>query len=308
MMKKKDVFITLGVLIFAGLLLFRLISGKNIAQKGSSERAMPVRTVVRVMPIERGSVQLVLSYVGSLKAKDEINVYSKVNGKLAQYLVNEGDSVSKGQAIALIDRDETGLKYELAPVESPLSGIVGRTLLDKGATILSAQGLSQGTVLAIIVNMDEMVVRLSAVEQNIPYLRTGLKAEMKVDAYPDKIFNGEISKVSQVVEPQTRTLPIEIIIPNPDHLLKSGMFCRIKIVASEHKDVLFLLQDAVIQELGETHVFVVEDHTAKKKKVALGIKEDGRIEITEGLKEGEKVIIFGQQGLKEEAQVEIAQE
>jgi multidrug efflux pump subunit AcrA (membrane-fusion protein) len=101
-------------------------------------------------------------------------------------------------------------------------------------------------------------------------------------------------------------LPIEITIPNPDHRLKSGMFARIRIIASQLKERLVILQDGLVQELGVSYVFVVEDHTAKKKKVTLGVKEDNKVEILEGLKEGQKVIIFGQQGLKDGSSVEIA--
>jgi len=266
------------------------------------------KVTVKVITVKREDLNLVLSYVGSLKAKDEINVFSKVPGKLVEYTVNEGDSVQKGQTVALIDRDETGLKYELAKVESPISGIVGRNLLDKGANISPSASLTSGTPLAIMVNMDEMIVRINLPEPDIPYMKKGLKAKVQVDAYPEDNFTGEVSKVSEVVDPQTRTLPIEITIPNQDHRLKSGMFCRIKIIASQLKDRLVILQDALVQELGANYVFVVQDHTAKKKKVTLGIKEDSRIEILEGLKEGEMVIVFGQQGLKDGTSVETVQE
>jgi len=307
-MKKRSALLLWIIFIFTGLVLLRLITAKPVSRKQATGKVTLDKIVVKVSPVEKGDLNLTLSYVGSIKARDEINVFSKVPGKLVEYAVNEGEAVEKGQTIALIDRDETGLKYELAKVESPLSGTVGRTFLDKGATVLSSSGIGQGTPMAIIVNMDEMMVKLSASEQDVPYLKTGLKAEVKVDAYPDDIFTGEISKVSEVVDTQTRTLPIEIKIPNLGHRLKSGMFCRIKIIASQHNDVLVLLQDAVIQEQDASYVFVVEDHTARKRKITPGIQEDSRIEILDGLKEGEKVIVFGQQGLKDGTSVEIAQE
>lgn len=307
-MKKGTKILWLIVVIFGGLFLSRFIISKPASEKRPLMRGYVEKVTVKAMPVKKGDLNLILSYVGGLKAKDEINVFSKVSGKLVEYKVSEGESVEKGHTIALIDRDETGLKYELAPVESPISGILGKTLLDKGANILPSAGITGGTPLAIVLNMDEMIVRLNVSEPDIPYFRKGLKAQIKVDAYPDEDFEGEISKVSEVVDPSTRTLPTEITIPNPDHRLKSGMFARIKIIASQHKDALVLLQDAVVQELGANYVFVVEDHTAKKKKVTLGIREDNRIEILDGLKEGDLVIVFGQQGLKDETSVEIAQE
>jgi len=305
-MKKQTRIISLLIVIFFVLVALRLTLFKPTREMRVSAKRAVEKISVKVMTLKREDLDLVLSYIGNIKAKDEINVFSKVTGKLAEYTLNEGDKVEKGQTIALVDRDETGLKYELARVESPISGILGKTLLDKGANILPSAGLSSGTALAIVVNMEEMIVRLDIPEADIPYVKKGLKSLLKVDAYPEENFQGEVTKVSEVVDPATRTLPIEITIPNPDHRLKSGMFARIRIIASQLKERLVILQDGLVQELGVSYVFVVEDHTAKKKKVTLGVKEDNKVEILEGLKEGQKVIIFGQQGLKDGSSVEIA--
>jgi len=306
-MKKRAKIFLLIIFLFAGLFNLKLITAKPVS-KPATGRAGVERVTVKVAEVKKEDLNVLLSYVGSLKAKDEVNVFSKVSGKLVEYKVNEGESVQKGQSIAFIDRDETGLKYELAPVESPLSGILGKTLLDKGANILPSAGVTGGTSLAIVVNMEEMIVRLNIPEADIPYMKKGLKAQIKVDAYPHDNFAGEITKVSEVVDVQTRTLPIEITIPNQERRLKSGMFCRIKITAYTQRDVLVLPQDAFVQELGISYVFTVEDHTAKKKKVLTGIREDSIIQIREGLKEKEIVIVFGQQGLKDGALVEIVKE
>lgn len=303
-MKKQKKILLLVIFIFAGLILFRILAVKSPPAKLPVARAGVEKVTVKASPVKREDLDYILFYVGSIKAKDEVNIFSKVAGKLAQYHVNDGDAVHKGQTIALIDRDETGLKYELAKVESPISGIVGRTLLDKGANILPGAGIS-GTPLAIVVNMEEMIVRLSVPEPDIPYLKKGLSAEIQVDAYPQENFLGEISKVSEVVDIETRTLPVEITIPNSDHRLKSGMFARVKIVAAQLKERIVVSQDALVQELGQSFVFVVEDHTARKKKITLGVKEDSRMEVLEGLKEGEEIIVFGQQGLKDGTAVEI---
>lgn len=306
-MKKYSKLMLFIFLVLGSLILLRLNASRT-SEKRNPGRSPIEKVTVKVATAKKEDLNLILTYIGSIKAKDEINVYSKVPGKLVEYTNNEGDRVEKGQTIALVDRDETGLKFELAKVESPISGILGKALLDKGANILPSSGVAGGTPMAVVVNMDEMIVRLSISESDIPYIKKGLKALVKVDAYPSDNFAGEISRVSEVVDPQTRTLPIEINIPNSGHKLKSGMFCRIKIIASVLKDRLVLAQDALIQEQGSSYIFAVEDHTARKRKVTLGVREDSKIEILEGLKEDEQVIIFGQQGLKDGTNVEITKE
>ena len=308
MKKSRKLFLWL-ILIFSGLVLLRLAVSGKLTEKRATMRGAVDKVTVKITQPKREDLDLVVSYVGGLKAKDEVSVFSKVAGKLYEYKVNEGDKVEKGQVIGLVDRDETGLTYELAKVESPIPGVVGRTLLDKGATVLpSGASVVSGTPLAIIVNMDEMLVKLNIPEPDIPYIKNGLKASLKVDSYPEESFEGKISKVSEVVEPSTRTLPIEISIPNQGYRLKSGMFCRINIIASKIENALVLPQDALVRELGANYVFTVQDHTAKKKKVSLGAQEDSRVQILDGVSEGDNIIIFGQQGLKDGSAVEAVEE
>jgi len=295
-MKKIFVFILMMIM---PVIVFAKDDGK--AQDNRSKDKVVVRTQVAVT----GDLKLILSYIGSLKAQDEVGVYPKVSGKLAEYKVNEGDKVNKGDVVALIDRDETGLQYELAQVLSPLTGIVGRTYLDKGATVSSGAGSSAATALAMVVNMDKMVVKVNAPEADIPYIKRGLSADILVDAYGCEKFNGVISKVSEVVDAATRTLPFEITINNADHRLKSGMFARISVVAGNLANRLVLPQDALVQEVGIDYVFIVQGDKAKKQPVTLGVKEDSKIEIVEGIRAGDEVIVFGQQGLKDGADIEI---
>jgi membrane fusion protein (multidrug efflux system) len=290
-----------------GFTAFGLLFLRFFGPQAASETEQPASgrkkadLVVRVTKVKKGDFTFTFDYVGSLKAKDEASVFSKVPGKLAEYLVNEGDPVTKGQIIAKLDRDETGLKFELAKVESPIAGVIGRILLDKGANIAPA-----ATAIAVVVDMDEMIVRLNLPEKDIPYFKKGLQAMLKVDSYPDTEFLGEVTRVAEIVDTQTRTLPIEISIPNKEHRLKSGMFARITIIAAKLKDVLVLPQDAIVQELGEKFVFTVENNIADKKKVVLGKRDNGKLEVLEGIKEGETIIVFGQQGLKDGAQVNVS--
>jgi multidrug efflux pump subunit AcrA (membrane-fusion protein) len=300
------------ILSIIGLIVSGLLFSRFFSRQAVSENEQPVNApkkaniVVRVTKAQKQDFTLTFDYVGSLKAKDEASVFSKVSGKLAEYLVNEGDTVAKGQIIANVDRDETGLKFELAKVESPIAGVVGRILLDKGANITPASTVVNSIPLAVVVDMDEMIVRLNIPEQDIPYFKKGLQAILKVDSYPDDQFPGEVTRVAEIVDTQTRTLPIEIAIPNTDHRLKSGMFARITIIAAKLKDVLVLSQDAIVQELGEKFVFTVRENIAEKRKVVLGKRDNGKLQVLDGIREGDAIIVFGQQGLKDGAHVTLS--
>jgi len=295
----------LGVIriFFLFLLLFIFGCEKIEKTKQAEKEIIPVR----VAKIELKEFQERLEYVGSIKAKDEAYVFSKVTGKLVEYTVNEGDRVEKGQTIALIDRDETGLKFELSKVEAPISGIVGRTLLDRGTSVLPVlgTGLIREAALAVIVDMDNMLARLDVPESAIPYLKKGLKADIKVDTYPDETFIGEISKVSEVVDPDTRSLPIEITIDNGQHKLKSGMFAKVSLILRERPDTPVILREAILGKEPNNYVYVIENNKAILKNIVLGMRQGPYYEIKQGLKGGDLVVIMGQQRLFEGADVKL---
>ena len=299
-MKIKKAVIFLIIAHIVGIFfLKRVFFSKPADKKAPSKSAAIEALTVRAVWLKREDLDLVFSYVGNIKARNEAKVYSKVNGKLDSYVLSEGDKVEKDQTVALVERDETGLKYELARVSSPIYGVVGKAFLDKGENILA-----QSTPVALVVDTREAVVRIDIPEQDIPYVSKGCPASLKLDSYPGEVFIGEVSKISEVLDAATRTLNVEIIIANSDNKLKSGMFARIDILAGKRQRVLALPQDALSKEDGSYYVFVVEADKAKKVKVEIGISND-KVEILKGLEENQKVIVFGQQGLRDGAVVKV---
>ncbi|MBU2258192.1 MAG: efflux RND transporter periplasmic adaptor subunit, partial [Candidatus Omnitrophica bacterium] len=126
---------------------------------------------------------------------------------------------------------------------------------------------------------------------------------INVDSYPGKIFKGQVSQISPVVNLENRAAPIEITIDNQEHYLRSGMFAKVSIIIEEHKKVPVIMKEAVIGKEPDTYIYVIEDNKAVFKRVSLGIRKDPFYEVTEGLKEGELVVIVGQQRLYENAAV-----
>ena len=257
---------------------------------------------VSVTQVSRQDLKEFLFYSGDIKAEDEALVYSKVAGKLVENKVQEGDSVQKSETLALVDRDEVGYEFELAPVASPIGGVIGRTYLDKGANV------TLSTAIALVVNMDEVLVKIDVTEKDLPRVAKDLIAQVKVDAYPDRAFTGQVQKVSPVVDLDTRTAPVWINIGNLQHELKPGMFARIKLKVGEHQGVLVIMREAIIEEDSQRYIFMVEDNRAYKRKIKIGLASDGKFEVLEGLKLGDKVIVMGPSDLKDGDAVKIVEE
>ena len=280
-----------------GLLLSLLLTF-GCQPKTEKEKATEV-IPVKVLKVQLKGLSEALEYTGDIKAQDEAIVYSKVSGKIMEKVKVDGSAVTKGETIAYIDRDEVGLKFEKAPVESPLTGIVGRVYVDIG------QNVTIQTPIALVVDMDKVQIDLDTPEKYLPRVSQGLGAQIGVDAYPQKEFLGRVTKISPVVDLATRSAPIEITVDNPEHRLQSGMFAKVRLILAEHKNVPVILKEAVIGKEPDLYVYTIENNQAVLKKITLGIRQGPYYQVRDGLKEGDLVVIVGQQRLRDNAQVSV---
>jgi len=220
----------------------------------------------------------------------------------AQY---EATLAARELAIAQINQAKATLKeikiiYNNHTITAPISGLVTARYVDEGAMMDRKKPVIRIT--------DDSVVKVNVAinEKDLPYVKIGQKAYIYVDAYPKKVFKGEIKIINPRVDPATRTVNVEIHISNPKHLLKSGMFAHVKLILGK-KQVLAIPRDA-LQKLpgtGVYYVFVIKENKAYLRNVKIGINEGNLVEIKEGLKEGDLVVIKGQNRLREGLPVEI---
>lgn len=283
----------LCIMLAAALLGITGCQGK--AEKNSLREAIPVK----VERIKYQDLEEIIDYIGNVRAQDEANVYPKVSGKVIEKVKDNGDSVKKGEVICYVDRDEVGFKYERAPVESPLSGTVGRVYVDIGTSV------STDKAVALVVDMDRVKIDLDIPEKYLPSVSIGQEAQISVDAYPGEVFKGVVDKISPVVDISTRSSPIEIIVENPKHLLKSGMFAKARLAIQKRENVAVLLKEAIIGKNSNRYVYVAENNKAALRKITVGIRQGPYYEVKEGLKEGDAVVIMGQQKLYEGADLRI---
>jgi len=285
---------TIIFILLLALAVFSEGCGPKKERAKYKEESIPVK----VMRVKNQDLDKALEYVGNIQGEDEAMVYPKVSGKIIEKIREEGTPVLKGDIIAYIDRDEVGLKFEKAPIESPLTGVVGRVYVDIGSTV------STQTPVALVANIDRAEINLDVPEKYLPKISLGQGADVTVDAYPHDKFKGKVTRISPIVDLQTRSAPIEIMIDNKDHRLQSGMFAKVKLVIEEQKDVPVILKEAVIGRNKDTYVYIVENKRAFLKKVVLGIRQGPYYGVESGVKKGDKVVIMGQQRLRDGCLVE----
>jgi len=268
-------------------------------QKEEKKAAVPDVIPVKTRLLALENIEKTIDYVGSIKANEEVLVYPKVSGKVIEQIFQVGSSVAKGQPIFYIDRDEVGLKFEQAPVVSPLDGVVGKVFVDIGDHVLPQNPV------ALVVTLEKVQVVLDIPEIYLPKIFLGQEAAVSVDAYPEQKFTGKITKISPMVNLENRAAPVEITIENPGYLLKSGMFVEVSLTLEKHTAVPVILKESIIGKEPEAYVYTVENNLARMQKVSFGIRKGSLYEVTSGLKEGDLVVVVGQQRLYEGAVVSI---
>ncbi len=207
----------------------------------------------------------------------------------------EGEKLAEAQ----IKRAEAALEqlqilYKDHKIYASVSGYVSARYLDQGA-------MSDTKDPIIRISAEEEVKIVTTVtEKDFPHIKKGMKVEITVDAFPGRVFTGNVSIITPTIDPATRTGEIEIHIENKDRMLRSGMFAHVKLHLGERKG-LVVLTDALnrLPGTGNYYVYVVEDGKAVLKNVATGSTQETYVEITQGLKQGEQVVIKGQRRLKD---------
>jgi len=192
-----------------------------------------------------------------------------------------------------LQQTETNLSYSY--IRAPFAGFIAARNLDPGAFASASSASTSTFSLAILVLQDITTVRvlLDVVEKDVPLVRVGQRADLRADAYPARAFTGTLTRVVNALNRATRTMTIEVDLPNPDRALKGGMFARVELLVGVHADALQIPIDAVTRLETDQYVYTVQDGKARKVPVVLGIQSDGLVEIVKGLAGTEPVIVSG---------------
>ncbi|PJC47582.1 MAG: hypothetical protein CO035_06065, partial [Candidatus Omnitrophica bacterium CG_4_9_14_0_2_um_filter_42_8] len=172
------------ILIFVFCILNLIYGCTKKQEANKQDEIIPVK----VTRVELKDIYKTLEYVGDIKAMEEVVIYPKVSGKIIEKIKQDGSVVEKGDAIFYIDRDEVGLKFEKAPVESPIDGVVGRIYVDIGANVTTQ------TPVSLVISMNKVKIGLNVPEKYVASVSVGQKARIYVDAYPSKEFEGLVTK------------------------------------------------------------------------------------------------------------------
>jgi RND family efflux transporter MFP subunit len=187
-------------------------------------------------------------------------------------------------------------------VRAPFGGLVMERKVSVGDFV------TRGTKVATVVKIAPLRVELTVPEQSAGLIRPGQTVRLLVDAYPGRYFEGEVRFVSPAFRPDQRALTIEAIVPNPDDVLKPGMFAAAEVMLPSSAPSVVVPSPAVTTVAGVSHVFVVRGTTVEQRMITAGLTLGPVTEVLQGLSAGEMVATSGLGALSDGAQVHIGTE
>ena len=193
------------------------------------------------------------------------------------------DQLKEQQAV--LDLARRNLDYTI--IRAAIDGSIKQRDVSVGQYI--AGGSMQNTKLLVMVRDDPLKLKASVPERFQGQIRPDQEVKIQIEAYPGRDFTGTVTRVGPAVFSDTRTFPIEARIPNREGSLKPGSFAKARVQIRVDRAVAFVPEEAVYYFVGITKAFVVKDGAVEERQVKAGDRQDGLVEVVEGVTPGELV-------------------
>jgi len=284
-----------------------------LAQVSSAEAAVKAAEV-ELADAEREKKRILSLYQGG-SATEQSKDKAVTSAELAAARLS---SAKAALELAKINLNES-------TIISPIDGTVTKKHIDQGNLV------SLGSPIVTLADMKTVKVIVSVAEKYTPEITVATPAEIRVDAFPEKVFTANVYSVYPALDQQTHTIQVEIRLSNEDPpkgprsagtgkaglvpskpsawspwLLKPGMFARVTLITQRKDNVVVIPRDVILGgKIDKPYVYVLEDGVAHKRIVEVGIIEGPNCEITNGLKAGETLVVNGMHSLTEGSAVEL---
>lgn len=191
-------------------------------------------------------------------------------------------------------------QYRDTKITTPISGIITARPVDIGSML---QGSPQPSVVANVVDISKLKVKINVAEKDVFKLKLGDKVEVTTDIYPSASFEGNVITIAAKGD-DSHTFPVEVRIENSKtYPLKAGMFGRVNFTLKSRADYIIVPRETIVGSLKNAKVYVVKDNIVNLRPVKVGNDIGTNVEIISGIKEGEVIVVNGQNNLKDNASV-----
>lgn len=186
-----------------------------------------------------------------------------------------------------------GVKNSFYTVKAPIDGYI----VDVNRNISEKMAYREGDIGPFFSVADLSTVQIIAnvYESDIAKIKVGYQATIRLVAYPDRVFQGKIDKINNVLDPQTRTMQVRINLPNPEKILKPEMFAKVTVSYSDNQKIVSIPSESIIFDKDRNFVIVYKNaKEVEARRVQVAKVLDNKAFVFNGLAEGEKVVVKNQ--------------
>lgn len=279
---------------------------------------------VHLAPSAPGRIEKINVEIGSRVSKDQVVALmdrtnleqARINLTKLETDFRRLDTLKKTNSIADQQYDQIRSAYDIAKtsfqflldntqLKAPFSGVISGKYFEDGEIYSGAPVAAVGKpAIVSIIQINQLKALVGISSNYYPLVTSGMKAEVKSEIYPDLTFNGEVYRIYPTIDNATKTFTVEIKIQNGDLKLRPGMFSKIGLNLGQGSAIL-VPNIAILKQTGtsDMYVFLHRNGIAVKTPVKTGRMIDDRIEITDGVAEGDELIVVGQNKLEHQVPV-----
>ena len=226
--------------------------------------------------------------------------FTRTEDLYARKLINKQDYETQAYQLeqARLRFERATLRHSYTTVRAPFDGVVATRETQVGARVAT------GSKLFSMVKLDEIVARVFVPGRYLPVVAINQNAIVTSEFLPDRVFKGWVKRISPVIDPKSGTFKVTVGVRGDRPAeLPPGLFVGVRIITDTREQAVLIPKRAVVYEGGERYVFTVKNDVATKRKLQVGFEDPQHVEAVQGIEPGAEVIVVGQNGLKDGAQV-----
>lgn len=191
-------------------------------------------------------------------------------------------------------------------IQAPFDGVITARSVEIGTLVSEGSGAAARELFRMV-QIQNLRFHVQVPEGFVSSIRVGLEATLAFDAHPGKAFSGKVGRTSNAVDAASRTMLVEVLVPNPDRVLLPGMYAQVTFALRQAAPALLMPSNALLVRPEGTLAAVVDkDKTVRYRKIEVGRDYGTRIEVVSGLDENDQVMVNPTTMVREGEKVEVA--
>lgn len=286
------------------------LANKGVAQAENGFKTANVNYELNKEKIENAQLNLErtkkLYEEGAISKSQLEQAELAASDKSLEAIKGQVDQAQIGYEQALNQLRQAEISYEQVQsnlsntvVTAPIGGVVSDLTVKEGQMASNAQPA------ATIAQMDKVYIQMNVVENMVNKLKLGQEVAVNVPAALDGEITSTISYISPTADPRSQLYPVKVYIHNQDSNIRPGMNGEVKLGLDQVESATVIKRNAVLDRDGKNLVYVVEGDKAVERVVTIGLDTGDYVEIKEGIKEGEQVIVEGQHYVEDGTKVKV---